>query len=71
MTDRNLPEKQPRPRVDADQALRELAGTVNHYRAQNDRFERWLNERDSAARDQQRARLSSVDGRGEHQAGQR
>lgn len=57
MTDRNLPEKQARPRVDAQKALRELAGVVNHYRAHNDRFERWLNERDEQARERQRARF--------------
>ena len=67
MTVRNLPEKQPHQRPNPDQALRELGAVVQRYRERNDRFERWLNERDSTARGHQRTRLASVDGRGEHQ----
>ena len=65
MTDRNLHEKQARPRVDAS---RELASVVTHYRSQNDRFEKWLNERDAAQRQRTTARLANVEGRGEARA---
>ena len=53
-----------------DRALVALGETVRHYRARNDRFERWLDERDRSKRQRTSERLASVGGRGEHQ-GQR
>jgi hypothetical protein len=50
MTNRNLPEKQ----------AVSLATVVHRYRASNDRFERWLNERDAEQRQRQSERLGGI-----------
>lgn len=41
-------------------ASSQLRAVVVRYRAHNDRFERWLNERDAAQRERQRERFAGL-----------